>query len=164
TIERRLEDPELPEFVKELLRIRLQATKASTSKYKRILQMEVGGRMYGTLQFCAANRTGRWGGRGFQPQNQPRPTHKFPEIETAIEAFKAECEDIILTPPPGKEDDPNFTIMAYASSAIRSVIVAAPGKKLVVSDLSNIEGRKLAWLAGEEWKLEAFRRFDRGEG
>lgn len=164
TIERRLEDPELPEFVKELLRIRLQASRASTSKYRRVLQMEVGGRMYGTLQFCAANRTGRWGGRGFQPQNQPRPTHKFPEIEMAIEAFKAECEDLILTPPPGKEDDPNFTIMAYASSAIRSVIVAGPGKKLVVSDLSNIEGRKLAWLAGEEWKLEAFRRFDRGEG
>lgn len=166
TIERRLEDPELPEFVKELLRIRLQASKASTSKYKRILEMEVGGRMYGTLQFCAANRTGRWGGRGFQPQNQPRPTHKFHEIEMAIEAFKAECEDMMLEPPPDCPPDKldNYTIMAYASSAIRSVIVAAPGKKLVVSDLSNIEGRKLAWLAGEEWKLDAFRKFDRGEG
>lgn len=153
TIERRLEDPELPEYVKELLRIRLQATKASTAKYTRILNMQVDGRLYGTLQYCAANRTGRWGGRGFQPQNLPRPVYKFPIIEQGIEAFKHECEDLLV-------DD----IMQMASSALRSAIVAAPGKKLVVSDLGNIEGRKIAWLAGEQWKLDAFAAYDRKEG
>lgn len=150
TIERRLEDPELPEFVKELLRIRLQATKASTAKYRRILQSHVGGRIRGGLQFCGANRTGRWAGRLVQPQNFPRPVYKFAQIETAIDAFKAGCEELFV------ED-----IMLMASSALRSVIVAAPGHKLCVSDLSNIEGRKIAWLAGEEWKLDAFRAFDK---
>jgi DNA polymerase len=153
TIERRLEDPELPEFVKDLLRIRLQASKSSTTKYKRVLNMEVDGRLYGTLQYCAANRTGRWGGRGFQPHNLQRPTHKFDEILVGIDAMKLEVEDLITD-----------NVMALAASCMRSVIVAPPGKKLVVADLSNIEGRKIAWLADEQWKLDAFAAYDRKEG
>jgi DNA polymerase len=153
TVERRLNDPELPDYVKEVLRIRQQASKSSTSKYRRLLELQVGGRLYNTLQYRGAYRTGRQAGRDFQPQNLPRPKLKFPAILEAIEAFKADAAELVV-------DD----IMEAASSAIRSTIVSGPGRKLAVSDLANIEGRKLAWLAGEEWKLDAFRAFDAGTG
>lgn len=153
TIERRLNDPELPDAVKELLRIRQRASKASTSKYKRLLDLQVGGRIHYLLQYCGALRTGRWAGRDFQPHNLPRPSLKFHEVEQAIEAVLAGCEDVLL-------DD----VMEAMSSSIRSALVAPPGRKLVVSDLANIEGRDLAWLAGEDWKLDAFRDFDAGLG
>jgi DNA polymerase len=46
------------------------------------------------------------------------------------------------------------------SNCIRGSFIAAPGKKLVVADLANIEGRIAAWLCGEMWKLGAFSDYD----
>jgi DNA polymerase bacteriophage-type len=152
TIERRLDDPELPEVVKELLRMRLQATKSSTAKYKRVIASEVNGRLYGLLLYYGA-RPGRWSGRIFQPHNTMRPKHGQAEIDAFIAAVKCDAADIIT-------DEP----IAVAASSMRGVIVARANHKLCVADLSNIEGRGLPWMAGEKWKLAAFAAFDRGEG
>lgn len=154
TLERRLEDDDLPDEVKELIRVRLSATTSSTAKYKALGKaVSSDGRIRGLLQFNGASRTGRWAGRVFQPQNLPRPSLKDEVIEQGIVDLKLGCADLI-------HDD----VMALTSSAIRGCLVAAPGKKFVIADLSNIEGRMLAWAAGEEWKLEAFRDFDAGTG
>lgn len=154
TLERRLNDPDLPEAVKELLLLRLNTATTSTAKYKTLFRStSADGRLRGTLQFDGATRTGRWAGRMFQPQNLPRPTLKQDDINLGITALKAGGAELVY-------DD----IMELTSSAIRGCIVAPAGSKLVIADLSNIEGRVLAWLAGEEWKLEAFRDYDRGTG
>ena len=140
--------------VRELLEIRQQASATSPAKYNVLLKAtSVDGRLRGTLQFCGASRTGRWGGRLFQPQNLPRPTLNQEHIDMGIDAMKLDCEDLLFD-----------NVSELCSSAVRGALVAPEGRKLVVSDLSNIEGRVLAWLAGENWKTEAFRQFDYGVG
>lgn len=150
TLERRIDDPDLPEPVRELLRIRLQASSTSTAKFKTLVKgTSRNGRLSGTTQFAGAGRTGRWGGRLFQPQNLPRIPLEEDEMERRVGAIRSGCVELLY-------DDP----MKVLSSTIRGAIIAPPGKKLVIADLANIEGRGLAYLAGEEWKLQAFRDYD----
>src|ERR1700693_3729758 len=143
TVERRLEDESLPIHIKELLRIRQKASKASTAKYQRVLNQHVRSRLYNLLVFCGAMRTGRWAGRTLQPQNLPRPKHTLEEIALAIKFFHQEAIELM--------DDED--VMGLASSCLRGLIVAAPGRRLVTSDYANIEGRFMAWIAGEDWKI-----------
>lgn len=151
TIERRLEDPELPEPVKELLSIRLQASGTSVSKYKAFLRATSSdGRLRGTLQFGGASRTNRWAGRLVQLQNLSRvPKYLKNQYDFAVETIKCGAVELVYQ-----------NAMDVIGSTVRGALIAAPGKKLCRADLSNIEGRVLAWLAGEDWKLKAFANGD----
>lgn len=155
TLERRINDQNLPWAVRELLAIRLQASTTSTTKYKALLNMASSdGVLRGTTQFCGASRTRRWAGRGFQIQNLPsKNLPPAADIAEGIEAILAGAADLIYR-----------DVMKMVSAAVRGCLVARPGKKLFVSDLSNIEGRDAAWLAGEKWKLLAFSALDNGTG
>lgn len=154
TLERRINDDNLPLELRELLAIRLQASTTSTSKYNTLIRgVSHDNRLRGCLQFCGASRTGRWAGRLFQPQNLPRPTLKQKVIDEGIVALKNGVADLLYA-----------NVMELTSSCIRGCIVAPEGKRLCVSDLSNIEGRAAAYIAGEEWKLEAFAAYDNKTG
>jgi DNA polymerase len=154
TLRRRMEDPELPEGVRLLLAIRLEATRTSTVKYTALMRAVSGdGRLRNTLQFAGANRTTRWAGRLFQPQNMTRPDMDAGQIALGIDALKAGCAPLLFE-----------NVMNLTANAVRGCIIAPAGRKLVVADLSNIEGRGLAYLAGEEWKVQAFRDVDAGHG
>lgn len=77
----------------------------------------------------------------------------YANIQAGIRAIKADCEDLLFN-----------NVSELCVNAVRGCLVAEPGKKLLVADLSNIEGRVLAWLAGENWKIAAFKAFDAGTG
>lgn len=168
TLERRMRDENLPPQVRTLLAIRLQASMNSASKYTALLNgVSHDGRLRGLAQFCGASRTGRWAHRLFQPGNLMRPPieviaewHRIEKhevkdhhiesfIRIGIAAMLAESESLIFG-----------NVRALAGAAVRGAIIAPPGRKLVIADLANIEGRVAAWLAGEAWKLQAFRDYD----
>lgn len=135
---------------RRMLEIRQELGKTSTKKYNAIEAAACeDGRVRGILQFYGANRTGRWAGRIVQPQNLPRTYIAGELLPLARQLVKdrrmAELKLIFGSVPD------------TLSQLIRTALTATPGQTLVDADFSAIEARMLAWLAGEEWRLEVFR-------
>lgn len=147
-------DPNLDDGLRFYVSNRLQISKASTSKFNNLLKsVSSDGYLRGCLQFAGAERTRRWAGRKFQPQNLPNPSRDQQEIEQVVDWIKKDTLE-------QNTDDP----MQAISDCIRASIVAPQGYKFCIVDLSNIEGRFAAWIANEAWKIQAFKDFDAGEG
>ena len=155
TLQILLRDQSLAPDVREMMELAIASNKTSTAKYAALdPAVSSDGRFRGGLQFAGASRTRRWAGRLFQPQNLPsRGLPSAEEIEAYIEMLKVGAHQLFFD-----------NLMLFGAAALRGVVVAPPGKKLVVADLSNIEGRVLAWIANEAWKLDAFRAYDAGTG
>lgn len=144
-----LEKPDLPDAARRILEVRQQAGKTSAAKYATFKGWACSDhRVRGTIQMNGAARTGRAAGRGVQPQNMPS-RGIIDDAEPAIEALWWGDDEVIDTLYPSR--------MYIASSLLRSVIVAPPGKSFAIADLSAIEGRMVAWLAGCEDTLDVYR-------
>lgn len=151
---------DLPDDVRRALEVRQQGGKTSTAKLTAMLESaSPDGRVRGTLQYHGAS-TGRWAGRRLQTHNLMRPTMKQAQIEHALAVTirHAATEavavlDMFYGPP-----------MEVVANCVRALICAPKGRELVACDFANIEGRVLAWLAGEDWKVQAFAQFDEGIG
>ena len=138
---------EVPEGQKEVLQLRQQLAKSSVKKYQAMENAVCGdGRARGMFQFYGANRSGRWAGRLIQLQNLPQ--NHLEDLEEARELVKA---GDLKTLAARYGNVPNVL-----SELIRTAFVPADGKKFIVADFSAIEARVLAYLAGEQWRMDAF--------
>ena len=135
-------------IVRRLLSIRQEMAKTSTKKYEAMKKAACAdNRVRGLLQFYGANRTGRWAGRLVQVQNLPQNHIK----------------DLDLARNLVKQGDLDMLEMMYGnvpdtlSQLIRTAFIAKKDHIFMVCDFSAIEARVIAWLAGEQWRLEVFR-------
>lgn len=141
-----LSDEDLPDDARTLIEMRLGASSTASTKYNPLLLgLSRDGRRRGCIQYGGASRTLRFAGKGFQPQNLARGYFSGDELATGINMLlKGRAHWL-------------YDVSKLTASTVRGCIVPTPGNKLVVADYSNVEGRGLAWLAGEEGALATFR-------
>jgi DNA polymerase len=138
-----------PEPLSEALSLRQQLAKSSVRKYQTMeTAVCADGRARGMFQFYGANRTGRWAGRLIQMQNLPQ--NHLPDLEQARALVRCGDFDALELL---YEDIPDTL-----SQLIRTAFVPRVGTKFIVSDFSAIEARVIAWLAGENWRTEVFKK------
>jgi DNA polymerase len=150
-IERQLEKEDLPAAVRRVLELRLGGAQAAVKKIDALLaRAGTDDRVRGAFRYHGAS-TGRWAGEGFQPQNLKRPVVEDPNAAIAAVATGDYRHVRSLDPRP----------LAVVGDCSRAMIRGAPGHGLIGADFSAIESRVLPWVAGEESKLDSYRRYDR---
>lgn len=138
-----------PVELADALLLRQQLARSSVRKYQAMENAVCSdGRARGMFQFYGANRTGRWASRLIQMQNLPQ-SHlmDLTEARTLVSAGDYEALEMLY-------DDVPDTL----SQLIRTAFVPKPGHRFFVADFSAIEARVIAWLAGEDWRLDVFER------
>ena len=132
---------------KRVLELRQMLSKTSTKKYTAMLSAACAdGRVRGLTQYYGASRTGRWAGRLVQLQNLPQNhIEAIGEVRELVRARDLETLELIY---------PNVTDVL--SQLIRTALVAKDGHTFLVADFSAIEARVIAYLAGEQWRMDVF--------
>ena len=137
-----------PPDLAEALLLRQQLAKSSVRKYRAMQNCVCeDGRAHGMFMFYGANRTGRFSGRLIQLQNLPQ--NHMDDLEqarglvrngnyVALQSLYDSVPDVL-------------------SELIRTAFIPYEGGKFIVADFSAIEARVIAWMAGEQWRLDVFK-------
>ena len=136
------------ERAKQFMALRARLAKSSTKKYEAMERSACAdAHIKGCFQFYGANRTGRFAGRLVQLQNLPQ-NH---------------MEDLAVARSLVRDNDYETVRLLYdsvsdtLSELIRTALIPESGHRFIVADFSAIEARVIAWIAGEQWRLDVFR-------
>ena len=155
----------------EVLRLKQKLGGSAYSKLETILdRVSQDGRLRNQFLYHGAH-TGRWSGRGVQLQNLFKPNDRvnmlLDVITTAIRSKTLDLAKIMADYNAANPDKKRFgtgpndlkpvTMMEAICGTIRSAFCAAPGNKLVMCDLAQIESRVLAALAGCQSMIDAYK-------
>ena len=132
---------------KRVLELRQLLGKTSTTKYRAMTNAACeDSRVRGLLQYYGAGRTGRWAGRLVQVQNLPQ--NHIDDIGTVREIVRQrDLETLELC---------FDSVPDVLSQLIRTAFIAKAGHTFLVADYSAIEARVIAYLAGEQWRMDVF--------
>lgn len=142
-----LKEGAVDKTTRRVLELRQLLGKTSTTKYQAMTRAVChDNRIRGILQYYGAGRTGRWAGRLVQVQNLPQNhLSHIGDVRELVRARDLETLELLYDSVPD-----------VLSQLIRTALVAKPGHTFLVADYSAIEARVIAYLAGEQWRMDVF--------
>lgn len=148
--------------VNRVLKIRQTLSFGSVKKlYGMRYQTCPDGRLRGQFRY-AANHTHHWAGQDVQVMNLVKGKfNKTEQVEFALGIIASRnleyLEGVFANGPPwDKDDNVAMDALDVIANCLRSMIVAAPGTRLITADYNAIQAVITAAMAGEKWQLDVF--------
>lgn len=132
---------------RRVLELRQMLGKTAAKKYSAMTAAACeDDRVRGILQYYGAGRTGRWAGRLVQPQNMAQNhLEQIDKVREIVRQRDLETRELCYDNVPD-----------VLGQLTRTALIAKPGHTFLVSDYAAIEARVIAYLAGEQWRMDVF--------